>query len=282
MLARTVLEQAKTLDEAIKLIETDADARRRGVRDRRRQRAATWVIVERTPSKAIVERKPQAAGVRRRAHDERARRAIRRTIARAAMLPTVARVERAARLVRASARRRRRDGARCCAISAALDDAPRPPGHRGVIDDGRARPRRDPRSRVARAVGRRSARGRSDARVRSAPRAARAKAIARRRPPTSPPIRRPIPIASRRSPPRAPSSGSRAKRSPRGERERAAEACARARARAPSLPEALELEAMIAQARGDDARARTLFQQWLDGGADDPKGEERARALLAR
>ena len=68
----------------------------------------------------------------------------------------------------------------------------------------------------------------------------------------------------------------------RGDLRHAAEACARARARAPDLPEAIELEAAIAQARGDDARARKLFQQWLDSGADDPVGEERARALLNR
>ena len=67
-----------------------------------------------------------------------------------------------------------------------------------------------------------------------------------------------------------------------GDRVRAAEACARARARAPALPEAIELDAMIAQARGDTARAHTAFQAWLDGGPDDPRGEERARAALAR
>ena len=48
------------------------------------------------------------------------------------------------------------------------------------------------------------------------------------------------------------------------------------------LPEALELDAMISQASGDDTRARQLYQQWLDVGPDDPQGEERARALLAR
>ena len=52
--------------------------------------------------------------------------------------------------------------------------------------------------------------------------------------------------------------------------------------RAPTLPEALELEAMIAQARGDMVRARAAFEAWIDGGADDPQGEERARALLSR
>ncbi|HEY5922585.1 MAG TPA: hypothetical protein VIV11_12980, partial [Kofleriaceae bacterium] len=68
----------------------------------------------------------------------------------------------------------------------------------------------------------------------------------------------------------------------RGDQRAASEACARARARAPTLPEAIELEAVIAQARGDGARARKLFQLWLDGGADDPVGEEHARSLLNR
>ncbi|MEO8551944.1 MAG: hypothetical protein ABI678_18335, partial [Kofleriaceae bacterium] len=67
-----------------------------------------------------------------------------------------------------------------------------------------------------------------------------------------------------------------------GDREAAAEACTRARARAPSLPEALELAAKIAQQRGDDPHAHQWFQRWLEGGADDPQGEERARSLLAR
>jgi hypothetical protein len=67
-----------------------------------------------------------------------------------------------------------------------------------------------------------------------------------------------------------------------GDLAHATEACARARVRAPDLPEGLELEAMIALARGDTAAARTAFQTWLDHGSDDPKGEERARAVLAR
>src|SRR5262249_6954782 len=68
----------------------------------------------------------------------------------------------------------------------------------------------------------------------------------------------------------------------RDDRTRAAEACARARARVPGLPEAIELDAIVAQLRGDDARARTAFQAWLDTGPDDPQGEERARAMVAR
>jgi Tfp pilus assembly protein PilF len=66
------------------------------------------------------------------------------------------------------------------------------------------------------------------------------------------------------------------------DRALAGELCARARARVPTLPEALELDAEIAQSRGDDAAAHKLYQQWLDGGPDDPPGEARARALLAR
>jgi tetratricopeptide (TPR) repeat protein len=68
----------------------------------------------------------------------------------------------------------------------------------------------------------------------------------------------------------------------RGDGEAAAEACGRARTLAPNLPEALELDAQVAQARGDLARAKKLYQLWLDGGADDPPGEERARSVLAR
>jgi hypothetical protein len=48
------------------------------------------------------------------------------------------------------------------------------------------------------------------------------------------------------------------------------------------LPEALEVEGLIAQARGDVEHAKRAFQQWLDGGADDASVEERARALLNR
>jgi hypothetical protein len=67
-----------------------------------------------------------------------------------------------------------------------------------------------------------------------------------------------------------------------GDHVHALEACDRARARVPTLPEALELCAVAAQERGDSQTAHALFQQWLDGGADDPTGEERARAVLAR
>lgn len=162
-----------------------------------------------------------------------------------------------------------------------VDDSPRPPGHRGVIDDGRAVQSviLDPASMelwVAdpRAGGRMRAfdlrhelRGEGDRASPPADIAADPNADADR----------PRDLAAARAELRT----ARAELA-RGDRVRAGEACARARVRAPGLPEAIELDAIIAQARGDDARARTLYQQWLDGGADDPQGEQRARALLAR
>jgi hypothetical protein len=55
---------------------------------------------------------------------------------------------------------------------------------------------------------------------------------------------------------------------------------ARALARVPNLPEALELAGMIARQSGDDARMRELWERWLSGGADDPGAEQEIRAVL--
>lgn len=274
-LARTVLEQAKTLDEAIKIIETTptlgtavivlADGA-----------SGTWVLVERTPSKAIVERHPKSPvigdvlttnALSSDPENDRARR----------MLPTQSKVERATRLVKNPL-------ADVAALAAVLrdakgpDDATKPAGHRGVIDDGQAvhtvildpaslelwiaDPRAGGRMRAfdlrheLRAEGDRPA------------------------PPADIPATSELDttqLALARADLRIARGELRA-----GRRERAAEACARARTRAPQLPEVIQLDAIIAQARGDLARARTSYQQWIDGGADDPKGEERARAVLAR
>jgi hypothetical protein len=58
MLARAILEQAKTLDEAIKMVELTPTlgAALIVIVD---GTSGTWAIVERTPGKAIVERKPK-------------------------------------------------------------------------------------------------------------------------------------------------------------------------------------------------------------------------------
>jgi isopenicillin-N N-acyltransferase like protein len=278
LVVRTVLEQARTLGDAIKLVESAATLGS-AVIVLVDGASGKWVQLERTPSKAIVERSPRSPALgdvltsNTLASDPENDRA-RRT------LPTQSRVERAARLLRAPLAE---VGAMAAILrdQRATDDAPRPAGHRGVIDDGRAVQVViiDPASLALwvadpRAAGRMRAfdlrhelRGEGD---RAAPPAdiPADPAIDLDRAPT---------LASARAELRIARGALRA-----GDLRRAAEACARARARAPTLPEALELDATIAQARGDQTRARAAFQAWLDGGADDPSGEERARAALAR
>lgn len=278
LLARAVLEQATTLDEAIKLIEATPTLGSAAlvIAD---GTAGTWAVVERTPTKAVVERHPAVPALgdvlttnalAADPENDRARR----------VLPTTSRSERAARLVRAPLA----DVAAVAAVlrdQRAVDDAPRPPGHRGAIDDGRAVHALilDPASLelwVAdpRAGGRMRAFDLRHELRRDGDRPA---------PPAD------IPADASADPDRAATlAAARADlRIARaalaaGNRERASEACARARVRAPSLPEALELDAQVAQARGDLSGARAAFQAWLDAGPDDPKQEQRARAMIAR
>lgn len=278
LLARTVLEQAKTLDEAVKLIESTPTlgAAVIVVVD---GTSGTWVLVERTPSKAIIEKNPKSPAIgdvlttnalSSDPENDRARR----------MLATQSRVDRAAKLVRNPLP----DVGSMAAVlrdTRGVDESARPVGHRGVIDDGRAIHTiiLDPASLElwvtdVRSGGRMRAfdlrhelRGEGD----------------RAAPPAD------IPGDPALDPERlgnlvAARADLRIARGlfDKGDLDAATEACARARIRAPSLPEALELEAMIAQAKGDIPRARAAFEAWLDGGPDDPKGEERARAALAR
>ena len=278
LLARNVLEQAKTLDEAIKLIE-GTPTLGAAVIILVDGASGTWVVVERTPTKAIVERAPKTAAfgdvlttnaLASDPENDRARR----------MLPTQSRVDRANKLVRAPLA----DIAAMAAVlrdQKGLDESPRPAGHRGVIDDGRpahavildptslemwvADPRANGRMRAFDL--RHELRGEGD---RPAPPADIAAD------PAADPDRT-ASLAAARADLREARAALAA-----GDPARAAEACARARTRAPTLPEALELEATIAQAQGDMVRARAAFEAWVEGGADDPKGEERARALLSR
>jgi len=278
LLARTVLEQARTLGDAIKLIESSATLGSAVivVVD---GTSGKWVQIERTPSKAIVERAPRSPALgdvlttnalASDPENDRARR----------MLPTQSRVERAAKLLRAPLA----DAGAMAAIlrdQRAVDESPRSLGHRGVIEDGRAVQAViiDPASLALwvadpRAAGRMRAFDLRHELRNEGDRAAPAADIA-----ADPNIEleRAEGLAAARADLRTARAALRA-----GERGRAAEACARARARAPALPEAIELDAIIAQARGDLVRARAAFQAWLDGGPDDPHGEERARAALAR
>jgi hypothetical protein len=278
LLARSVLENCKTLDEAIKLIEqtpTLGSALIVLVDGA----SGKWVVVERTPSKAIIERNPKhpafgdvlvTNALASDPENDRSRR----------MLPTITRVERAARLVKtplndvtamANVLRDQRG----------IDDAVRPPGHRTLIDDGRANQTviLDPTS--------------LELWVSDPHTAGRMRAFDLRHELRSEGDR-PMPPADIPADPaadpdrveniRAARSELRLARAAlaRGDYVRASEACARARARAPGLPEALEVEGLVALGRGDDAHAKRAFQQWLDGGADNASVEERARALINR
>ncbi len=278
LLARAVLEQARTLDDAIKLVE-QTPTLGAALIVIAEGRTGKWAIVERTPSKAIVERTPKLPAfgdvlttnaLASDPENDRARR----------VLPTVSRVERAARLVRAPLP----DVAAMAAVlrdRRSIDDVPRPAGHRGVIDDGRARHVAiiDPQS-LELWVADPSAAGR----MRSFDLRHELRGEGDRPVPPADILPEPNAEPDRVANLSAARAYLRTARTAllRGEHGRAAEACARARARAPDLPEAIELEAVIAQARGDIEGARRLFQTWIDLGADDPVGEERARAFLDR
>jgi hypothetical protein len=196
------------------------------------------------------------------------------------MLPTVARVERASKLVHGPVH----DVAAMAAVlrdQRGPDDAPRPPGHRGVIDDGRASHTviLDPTSLElwvadSHAAGRMRAFDLRHELRKEGDRPAPPADI-----PADPSVE-PDRVANLTAA-RAELRDARVALL-RGDHAGAAEACARARARAPRLPEAIELEAAIAAVRGDRERARRAYQQWLDGSADDPAGEERARAFVNR
>jgi hypothetical protein len=278
LLARSVLEQARTLDEAVKLVESSPTLGS-AVLVVVDGTSGKWVQIERTPSKAIIERNPRSPALgdvlttnalSGDPENDRARR----------MLPTVGRVDRAARLLRAPLADL---GAMAQILRdrRAVDESARPFGHRGVIDDGRAVHTAiiDPASLALwvadpHAAGRMRAFDLRHELRNEGERAAPASDVLAE---AGIEIDRARSLAAARADLRIARAALGA-----GNHARAAEACARARARAPTLPEALELDAIVAQARGDLVRARASFQAWLDGGPDDPHGEERARAALAR
>jgi hypothetical protein len=278
LLARTVLESAATLDDAVKMIDgtPTLGAAIFVVVD---GNTGAWAQIERTPSKAITERAPKSPvlgdvftthALASDPENDRARR----------MLATQTRIDRAAKLVKnplpdvgavAAVLRDRR----------ALDETPRPPGHRGAIDDGRtahsiildpatlelwvADPTASGRMRAFDL--RHELRGDGD----------------RSTPAADIPAEENVDL-DRTTTLRAALADLRIARAALAHDDiaRADEAVARARARVPTLPEALELEWTIANMRGENSRARTSAQSWIDNGPDDSKAEERARALIAR
>lgn len=277
-LARTILEQAKTLDEAVAIVD-QTPTLGSGVFVIAEGSTGKWALIERTPTKSVVERSPSrqvvgnvlaASAFATDPDNDRARRNT----------PATARIDRAAQLVSAPV-------ANAAAMAEVLRDQRgldgnlRPPGHRGVIDDGRDIQAiiLDPTAMELwvtdpSASGRMRAfdlryelRGEGD---RAAPPADIAAD------PNADPNR-----ASALRVARAELRTARAAVA-RGDVRAGSEACARARAMMPRLPEALELCAAIAQARGDVARAQQLYQRWVSGTPDNPQGEQTARVLVAR
>lgn len=274
LLARSVLEQASTLDEAVRTLENTATlgAAAYLVVD---GRAGKWAVVERGPSRAQLTRGSSplvlgdsltSAAFSADPENDRTRR----------LAPTAARVARVQQLVRAplpavdslaAALRDRRAG-----------DAARVPGHRGVPFDPAAQVVIiDPGLMVLwvadpEAAGRMRAfdlrhelEGVGDS---PAP------------PPDLPadPSLEPEQLGHLVLARRELRAARRAMA--RGELATARELADRALARAPHLPEALELAGRLAGAAGDHAAARWLLQLWLDGGADDPDREQKVRSLL--
>ena len=276
LLARSILEQCQTIDEAVKLADQTPTlgAAAITVVD---GKTGHWAVLERTPAKLVVTRDPQAPAVgdllaapafADDVENDRARRT----------LPTVARLARAAKLLRSPLA----DAAAVAAVlrdRKAADDSPLPAGHRAALDDAAAVHVViiDPAGMAlwvadGGASGRFRAfdlryelRGEGD---RAAP------------PPD-------VPAADAADPSDAAIRASRADlRAARAaldadDTARAGEAVARALARTPALPEALEEAGTVARAAGDRDAAKKAYQRWFDGGPDDPGAEEEIRAQIA-
>lgn len=279
LLARAVLEQAATLDEAVRILESSATLGAASflVVD---GRAGKWAVVERSPSRAVVVRSgaqpaPLALGDYLTAQifaadpeNDRTRRAS----------PSAARVARAQQLMRTPL-------ATAEQVAAVLrdrrtsDDVARPLGHRGVPFDAAAQLAVIDPSLMVLWVSDATAGGR----MRAFDLRHELEATSER--PTPPPdaaadasleagaleelrAARRLLRAARRA-------------HAEGKLTRARQLADRALARAPQLPEALLWAGELAGAAGDSAAARRLLQSWLDGGPDEPEREQKVRAQLS-
>jgi hypothetical protein len=277
LLARDVLERAGTLDEAIKLIQETPPlgAASFAIVD---GKSGRWAIVERSPTHSAVRRDPGEAAVGdvlgMSPFDDDPRNDRARRIAAAP-----SRIQRASRLGRSAP-------ADALAAAAVLrddrgpDESPLPPGHRGAIDDASSVHvvLIDPGAMVLYV----SETGTADGRLRAFDLRHELAGDGLR---ASPPPDVPADGEAERERARAVRAARADVRAARralrdGSGARAAEAVARALARVPTLPEALELAGRIARRRGDDAGGRALWQKWIDGGPDDPGTEQEIRAVL--
>lgn len=278
VLAREVLENARDLDQAIKLVETTSTlgAAAYVIVDGQR---GTWAVVERGPGRVAVRRAPPEGAVgdlfeaQTWADDPENDRSRR-------ISASPQRVERAKRLLRTPPA----DAAAAAGLlrdRRGLEDEGLPIGHRGAIDDAAAVQvvLFDPGSLamwVGDGVGagaplrafdlRHELRGEGDRPIPPADIAADAD--------TDPQLL--TAAAEARVALRA------ARRAWRnGARGRALELVARGLARAPWLPEALLLRGNLAEVAGDHAAAVAAWQRWLDVGGDDPGAEVTVRSALA-
>ncbi|MCE9576210.1 MAG: hypothetical protein K8W52_23880 [Deltaproteobacteria bacterium] len=278
LLARAILEQCTTLDEAIKLADQTPTlgAAAFVVVD---GKSGRWALLERTPSRLVVTRDPPLSAVgdlltappfADDLENDRGRR----------MLPTVDRVARAARLTKAPL-------ADVAAVAAVLrdrrgkDDAPLPDGHRAAIADASAIQTViiDPAAMTLWVAD-----GDASARFRAFDLRHELRGDGDRAAP-------PADIPEEAEPAGAQARAIRLARADlrrarqallEDDLDRAIERCGRALARVPTLPEALQLEGELARARGDLAGARAALGQWLDNGPDDPGAAEEVKAQLGR
>lgn len=279
LLARAVLEQAATLDEAVRILESTETLGAASflVVD---GRAGKWAVVERSPNRAVVVRSgaqpaPLALGDYLTAQifaadpeNDRTRRAS----------PSAARVTRAQQLMRTPL-------ATAEQVAAVLrdrrtsDDVARPLGHRGVPFDAAAQLAVIDPSLMVLWVSDATAGGR----MRAFDLRHELEATSER--PTPPPD-----VAADASLEAGALEEVRAARRllraarrahAEGKLPRARQLADRALARAPQLPEALLWAGELAGAAGDSAAARRLLQSWLDGGPDDPEREQKVRAQLS-
>jgi isopenicillin-N N-acyltransferase-like protein len=278
LLARDVLETSRDLDAAIKLIETTATlgAAAYVIVDGKTGR---WAVVERTPGRAQAIRAPAELAVgdvlaapafANDPDNDRARR----------VLSSVDRTRLANRLLRTPPA----DLAAAAAVlrdRRTLDGAARPAGHRGVIEDPAAVHvvMIDPAALVIWVAD-----GGPGARMRAIDLRHELRGEGDRATPPADIAADPEVDADRDTHLRAARAELRLARRALADRRVATadEHAARALARAPQLPEALELAALIARARGDTAAAKAAITTWLDVGADDPQVAEELRSLVNR
>ncbi|MBP6628164.1 MAG: hypothetical protein KA297_01960 [Kofleriaceae bacterium] len=279
LVVRDVLERARTLDDAIRLL---SDTTLLGsaafmVVD---GQAGTWAVVERSPTRTAVSRGPSPAVVgdllsgSELADDPQNDRARRTSAA-------TDRLARAAQLVRAPL-------AGPAALAAALrdrrsaDGVARAAGHRGLVDDAAAQHvaifdpvtlvmwiGRDTDQALRGIDLRHELRGEGD---RPAPPADLAPTTGGDGASTEPVLAR---VRTARADLRAARAALGA-----GRLAAAHELAMRALTRAPDLPEALEWMARIELARGDRDAARTFAERWLDAGIDAPGSAEELRGAL--